>query len=87
MFMTTKTLTIMEDAYDMLVKHKGKNQSFSDVIRELAASRKGNIESVLKCAGLWEGKVSDKEAEDMKRLIIAQRKSSTKKLLEKVSNL
>lgn len=36
---------------------------------------KGNAEEVLKCAGLWEGIVTDKEAEDMKKLIIKHRKS------------
>ena len=30
--MSTKTLTITEDAYERLAKHKEKNDSFSDVI-------------------------------------------------------
>ena len=30
--MTTKTLTITEDAYERFAKHKGKHESFSDVI-------------------------------------------------------
>lgn len=85
--MATKTITIMEDAYTMLAGLKKEGESFSDVIRELALKTKGNAEEVLKCAGLWEGIVTDEEAEDMKELIIKHRKSSAKKLLEKVRNL
>ena len=38
--MTTKTLTIMEDAYRILASHKLKNESFSETIRRLLSGRK-----------------------------------------------
>ncbi len=85
--MATKTITIMEDAYEMLFRLKKKDESFSDVIRKVTAKRKGSVEAVLECAGLWKDILTDKEAEDMKRLIIKSRRGSTKKLLEKVSGL
>jgi len=85
--MATKTITIMEDAYEALNRLKKDDESFSEVIRKIAKSRKGSKEAVLECAGLWEGLLSDKEAEGMKRQIIKARKSSTSKLLEKVSGL
>lgn len=41
MFMSTKTITIMDDAYDLLKKSKMPNESFSDVIRrELSGKKK-----------------------------------------------
>ncbi len=85
--MTTKTITIMEDAYNMLSRLKKENESFSEVIRELAKNRKGTKEAVLECAGLWKDLLNDEEAEEMKREIIKHRKSSTKRLLEKVKDL
>lgn len=33
----------MDDAYNLLLRQKKKDQSFSDVIRELAGKKKGNI--------------------------------------------
>ena len=85
--MTTKTITIMEDAYDMLSGLKKENESFSEVIRKLTINRRGSKEAVLECAGLWNDLLSDEEAEDMKKIILKQRKSSTKKLLEKVKGI
>lgn len=85
--MTTKTITIMEDAYNLLNRLKKKDESFSDVIRELARNRRGSVEAVLECAGLWDDLLTDKEAEDMKKEIIKSRKSSTNRLLEKVKGL
>ena len=50
MFMGTKTITIMEDAYNLLKAKKEINESFSDVIRrELDAPKKLLIEF----AGKW----------------------------------
>ena len=85
--MTTKTITIMEDAYNMLNSLKKKEESFSDIIRELAAKRKGNVDEVLKCAGSLNGIITDEDAEDIKENISKYRKSNTKKLLEKVGHL
>jgi len=38
--MTTKTLTIMEDVYDMLVKSKIEGESFSDELRRVFSEKK-----------------------------------------------
>jgi len=50
MFMVTKTITIMEDAYRLLKARKKVNESFSDVIRrELKTSKRPLIDF----AGKW----------------------------------
>ncbi|MBI2576816.1 antitoxin VapB family protein [Candidatus Woesearchaeota archaeon] len=84
--MATKTITIMEDAYKALARVKGKDESFSEVIRKLAGERKGNVEAVLSCAGLWKD-IDEKTANQIEGAITACRKSSTKRLLEKISAL
>ncbi|MFT4283033.1 MAG: antitoxin VapB family protein [Candidatus Woesearchaeota archaeon] len=38
--MTTKTITVMEDAYELLAKEKRKDKSFSDVIRRITSKNK-----------------------------------------------
>jgi len=50
MFMPTKTITIMEEAYNALLKEKGKDESFTDVILKLS-DRKGKLAD---SAGKWE---------------------------------
>ena len=62
MLMTTKTLTIMEDAYEMLARAKRGDESFSDVIRRL--TKKG---SIMEFAGAW----SDLTNEEVKRMYSA----------------
>ncbi len=37
-FMATKTITIMEDAYEKLAREKRKDESFSDVIRRITSN-------------------------------------------------
>ena len=37
--MTTKTLTIMEDAYDLLAERKAEGESFSEEIRRLLTKK------------------------------------------------
>jgi predicted CopG family antitoxin len=41
--MTTKTLTIMEDAYEMLKAAKKENESFSDVVRRVCSNKKTDL--------------------------------------------
>jgi predicted CopG family antitoxin len=48
--MTTKTLTITEDAYERLKSHKRADESFSDVVTRLAESR----DDPTKARGLWD---------------------------------
>lgn len=41
--MVTKTLTIMEDAYEMLKSAKKKDESFSDVVRRVCKDKKADL--------------------------------------------
>ena len=47
--MATKTISVGEDVYDELLKHKKKGESFSEELLRLV-SGKGKISE---CAGLW----------------------------------
>ncbi|MBI5331939.1 MAG: antitoxin VapB family protein [Candidatus Aenigmarchaeota archaeon] len=67
--MTTKTITIIEDAYNRLKKEKENDESFSDVIIRITEKR-----SVLKDSfGKWEtndkemNKISDELKDSWKR--------------------
>ena len=84
--MATKTITIMEDAYEMLNRLKKGDESFSEVIRGLAKSRRGSVEAVLECAGLWKD-MPDKDIEEMKKRIEGMRRRSSKRLIERVKDL
>ena len=79
MFMVTKTLTIMEDAYEMLARRKGKEESFSDVIRRVVGKEK----NIMRFAGAWKD-MSDKEAERMKKHIKDLNKRATKELFQRL---
>jgi len=57
--MTSKTISVSEDAYELLKKMKLKNESFTETIRRLAKRRR-----IMDCAGLW----SDVPEEEMKAL-------------------
>ena len=80
--MGTKTISIMDDAYELLVRHKKPNESFSEEIRRLVP-KKGNI---MECAGLW-AHMSDKEAGEMEKAINRLRKNSTKSLFRGVEEI
>lgn len=69
--MGTKTISIMDDAYDLLIGMKMPGESFSDEIRRLTKTKS----SVMDFAGAWKD-ISDKEAEKMKKTITEMRKSS-----------
>ena len=68
----------MEDAYEILLGNKIKNESFSQVIRRTMRRKK----DIMEFAGAWKN-ISDKEAEEMKSNISKLRKRSTKELMEK----
>jgi len=61
MFMVTKTITIMEDAYALLSANKRENESFSDTIRRIAGKEK----NIMDYFGVW----SEECAEDIKKSI------------------
>jgi len=75
--MATKTITIMEDAYKLLLLNKRREESFSDELRRLITKKK----DIMEFAGAWE--MSDEEAEEMKKNIKNISKVSTKKLIER----
>ena len=57
--MTSRNISITDDAYQILLKMKLKDESFSGTIRRLA--RRGRISD---CAGLW----SDLPREDVEAI-------------------
>lgn len=76
--MATKTLTIMEDAYELLKRHKMKGESFTDVIkREFTKKR-----SIGELAGAWSD-LDKKELEEIKENIKDMRKRFTKEVLKR----
>lgn len=71
----------MEDAYEILARNKGKEESFSDVIRRISGKK-----DIMKFAGAWEH-MSDKDAEDRKKGILKLRKEETNELFRKVKKI
>lgn len=68
--MTSKTISVSEDAYELLKKMKLKDESFTETIRRLAKRRK-----LTTCAGLWND-VTDEEMEDYLTAINDLRRSA-----------
>jgi predicted CopG family antitoxin len=77
--MATKTISIMEDAYRVLLRHKRPQESFSDVIRR-EFSKKGKITDG---AGIWLD-MTDEDQAKMEALIHKVRSSAHKELMEKI---
>ncbi len=69
--MTTKTLTITEDAYERLVQCKGRHESFSDVIVKYFPKR-----SLMELVGI----LTDAEAESLREHIRAKRRLSRRRI-------
>ena len=72
----------MDDAYELLVKNKTKDESFSDVVRR-EFLKKG---SILDLAGAW-SHLSDKDVEDMEHAIKKSRLYTRKRVMEKIKHL
>ncbi|HLC67012.1 MAG TPA: antitoxin VapB family protein [Candidatus Nanoarchaeia archaeon] len=79
--MVTKTLTITEDAYDLLKHRKVEGESFSDVIRKLAM-KKGDISQFY---GAWRDLMTEEEAEQMKHDIEEADKRNTEHVFKKLA--
>ncbi|MSR86424.1 hypothetical protein EXS74_03440 [Candidatus Woesearchaeota archaeon] len=71
--MGTKTITLMDDAYERLKTLKSAEESFSDIVRRLT-SEKG---SILQFAGAWKD-LSEKEGDELKKKILEGRKASSR---------
>ena len=81
MFMTTKTLTIMEDAYKLLANNKLGNESFSEEIRRILTKKKrGDLMQFF-------GILSKKEGEAMKKDLERIRKEQIKLTQERIKRL
>ena len=77
--MGTKTITIMDDAYELLVRNKKKDESFSDVVRR-EFSKKG---SILDLAGAWSD-LSDKDTKEMENAVKKSREYTRKHVMERI---
>lgn len=78
--MATKNIAITEDAYELLVRNKHPNESFSDVIRDHFKKKK----HLLDYGGVWE-EMPEKDWELMEKNIREARKglnASSKKRVE-----
>jgi len=59
--MATKTISIMDDVYDLMARRKRESESFSDMLRRELKSKK----NIMDCAGAW-ADISDKKIDEMK---------------------
>lgn len=71
---TSKNISLTEDAYELLKKMKMGDESFSDTIRRLARRRR-----LSDCAGLW-GDVPDEEMEALSESLLELRRRTGESL-------
>ncbi|MBI4155311.1 antitoxin VapB family protein [Candidatus Woesearchaeota archaeon] len=76
--MGTKTISIMDDAYELLVRNKKTNESFSQELRRILPKKR----SIMEFAGAW-ADVTEEEAERMKKTIMDYRRNSSKRTKER----
>ena len=82
--MGTKTITIMDDAYELLKQEKAGNESFSDVIRKVVPKKKS----------IWDfvGILTEEEGEKLQEFVRNQRATQVglsdrmKKLMEQMKD-
>ena len=77
--MGTKTISIMDDVYNLLLSRKRDRESFSDELRRFLKKDR----DIMRHAGVWKD-MSNEEAESMKDSIKQLRKKSTKELLKNI---
>ena len=77
--MGIKTISIMDDVYELLVRNKKEEESFSGELRRLI-KKKG---SILDCAGLWSD-LSDKQVEVMEKSIKKSKEYTRKHIFERL---
>ncbi len=76
--MGTKTISIMDDVYDLLVSLKRSDESFSEEIRRVITKKNADMMSF---AGAWKD-MSDEEIADMKNLVEEMRAQSGQRMQE-----
>lgn len=69
-----KTIMISDDVYKSITSMKRNGESYTQLLARLAGMNKYKKGSILECAGLWKD-ISDKEINDMKKLIKENRKN------------
>lgn len=77
--MGTKNISIMDDVYELLVMHKKKDESFSDVIRK-ELSKKGKISE---CAGILSD-LTERQFREMESAIKKSKNYTRKSIMEKL---
>lgn len=77
-YMATKNISIMEDVYNLLLKNRLGNESFSDIIRRRLSKKR----DIMEFAGAWKD-VSEEEIEDMKNIINRLGENASRKLIKK----
>lgn len=80
--MATKTISIMDDVYELLVRNKKPRESFSDELRRILPKKR----SIMEFAGAW-SHLSEEEINDIKKSIEELRKNATKSLLKRTENI
>ena len=76
--MGTKTISLAEDAYEQLKRHKRAGESFSDVVRRLA----GDVS-----LSEYFGRLDEETAEDIEAVIESRRGSRAKSHRDRVDEL
>ncbi|MBI4438316.1 antitoxin VapB family protein [Candidatus Woesearchaeota archaeon] len=71
--MATKTISIMEDVYEMISREKMGDESFSDLLR-----RKFRKKDLFAFAGSWKS-MTDRDAEELSSEIRKVRKDMSKR--------
>ncbi|MEK6950445.1 MAG: antitoxin VapB family protein [Nanoarchaeota archaeon] len=77
--MGTKTISIMDDAYELLTSLKAPEESFTMEIRRLALNTGG----IMELAGAWKD-LSEEDARKMKERILERRRERQR--LEELEN-
>lgn len=77
--MGTKTISLAEDAYERLKRHKREDESFSDVVRRLT----GDDFSLSD----YYGALDDDTAEELDRIIDARREARSETHRERVERI
>lgn len=80
MFMVIKTITITEDAYNSIKRLKDTGESFSELFLRIS-KKTTKVEDLLGAV-----KISDKDAEAMKKRIKEYRKKTSEDIMERRKN-
>ncbi len=73
-----KNIAIMDSVYDLLVRNKRANESFSQELLRIIEKK----DSIMKFAGAW--KIPEKDVAKMKKVITKLKQETTDRILHKV---